>query len=337
MPTRSKKSEGKGKGKAVAGTDEDFDDMLAELRAADITPEAATSSGPSASSSDRSASSSSSSSSSTSTSSSSIANQASAATAEEVSEEALVQACARGDLSQLRRWARRGVRVTSAKPLCYAVKHGKYEVALFLVRNLGADVNQADAKGFAPLFIATHAGNLRMVKCLAIELGADVNQTDAEDCTPLYIAACLGHLGVVQCLVEELGVDVNLADEDGNTPLMVAANRMHHKLVRYLLKHGADPQASHDRLGTAADLSRLSGAPVEQTAYIEARTHCANPGCTNAGLKKCERCLQSYFCGSACIRAHWPAHKAECTAAATKLNSTGGTPSSASSSSSSSS
>jgi hypothetical protein len=52
-------------------------------------------------------------------------------------------------------------------------------------------------------------------------------------------------------------------------------------------KHGADSQASHPQLGTAADFSKEFGAPAEQTAYLEARTHCAKPGCSGTGLKKC--------------------------------------------------
>jgi hypothetical protein len=110
MPKQSKKSEGNGKGKgkkaekAHAGADDEFDNMLVELRAADLTAEAAISS-----------SSSSHNSSSTSTSSPSNAYNASEAEAEKVSEVALFQACVRGDISQLRRWARRGVRVTPVR------------------------------------------------------------------------------------------------------------------------------------------------------------------------------------------------------------------------------
>jgi hypothetical protein len=79
-----------------------------------------------------------------------------------------------------------------------------------------------------------------------------------------------------------------------------------------LIKHGAGTQASHDQGSTAADFSRDQGASTEQTEYLEARTYCANPGCDGAGLKKCAGCLKTFFCGPACIRAHWPAHKAEC-------------------------
>jgi hypothetical protein len=86
----------------------------------------------------------------------------------------------------------------------------------------------------------------------------------------------------------------------------------------WLSKHGADVRASGD-FGTAADLSKVFGAPAEQTSYLEARMHCANPSCDGAGLKKCAGCLRVYFCGPACIRTHWPAHKAECREAAAKL------------------
>jgi ankyrin repeat protein len=181
MSKQNKKSEGKGKGNekkvvvAVAGADDDFDDMLAELRAADITADVATSTSTSSSAS----STSSSSSSSTSTSSSNSFNRASAAKADEVSEEALMQACVRGEVSQLRCWARRGVRVTSAEPLCDAVGHGKVEVVQCLTRELGGDVNQADENGFSPLYITSLIGNVTMVKCLVNELGADINQAGA--------------------------------------------------------------------------------------------------------------------------------------------------------------
>jgi ankyrin repeat protein len=215
-------------------------------------------------------------------------------------------------------------------PLFVASGLGNLRIVQYLVNELGADVNQADSEGHTPVFAAAGMGKVDMVRLLVEELGADVNQADNEVCTPLYFAAQKGGLEMVKCVVDELGAEVNQATGDGSTPLMAAAEKMHHKVVRYLLKHGADPQASHNLVPTAADISRMHGAPAEQTAYLQARTHCANPSCTNAGLKKCERCLQAYFCGSACIRAHWPSHKTECKAAAAKLKAARGASSSSS-------
>jgi hypothetical protein len=93
---------------------------------------------------------------------------------------------------------------------------------------------------------------------------------------------------------------------------MAAAHAKHDKIIAFLLKYGADAQASHQQCGTAADISKDSGAPAEQTAYLEARTHCAYSGCSGAGLKKCAVCLEVFFCGKVCQVAHWPAHKADC-------------------------
>jgi hypothetical protein len=150
------------------------------------------------------------------------------------------------------------------------------------------------------------------LQCIVKEFGADVNQATNLGCTPLYAAAGKGHLSVVQCLIKELGADVNRARLNGSTPLMTADSQKHTEVVVWLSKHGTEAQASHQHDGTAADVSREHGAPVEQTEYLEARAHCANPGCDGAGLKKWASCSKVFFCGPACIRAHWPAHKAEC-------------------------
>jgi hypothetical protein len=144
------------------------------------------------------------------------------------------------------------------------------------------------------------------------ELGADINQAANDGSTPLYIAAQRGHLKIVICLVKELGAYINHAKNDGATPLMTASYHKHMEVVVWLIKHGANAQALHHNGGTAADVSRAEGAPAAQTEYLEARAHCANPGCDGAGLKKCAGCLKVFFCDPACIREHWPAHKAEC-------------------------
>jgi ankyrin repeat protein len=177
---------------------------------------------------------------------------------------------------------------------------------------LGADVNQATHNNLTPLYVAAQFGRLAVVQCLIEELGADVNQANQEGDTPLYIAAYKGHLAVVQCLVKEFGADVNQATNAGGTPLIIASYNKHTEVVVWLIKHGANTQASDQDGDTAADVSRSFGAPAEQTAYLEVRAHCANPGCDGAGLKKCAGCMKVFFCGPACIRAHWPAHKAEC-------------------------
>jgi ankyrin repeat protein len=70
------------------------------------------------------------------------------------SEDELVQACIRGDMAKLRQSAKRGIRGSSAQPLCQAAALGKLDVMRRLVSDFGGDVNQADDQGNTPLFVA---------------------------------------------------------------------------------------------------------------------------------------------------------------------------------------
>jgi ankyrin repeat protein len=103
------------------------------------------------------------------------------------------------------------------------------------------------------------------MQCLVKEFGADPNRADFAGWTPLHIAVQNGRLSVVHCLVKELGADVNQATVSGATPLMIASAHKHTEIVVWLSKHGADAQVLHQNGGTAADVSRQRGAPVEQT------------------------------------------------------------------------
>jgi hypothetical protein len=82
---------------------------------------------------------------------------------------------------------------------------------------------------------------------------------------------------------------------------MAASKKKHNEVVRWLLKSGA-----------AADISKEFGSPAEQTAYLEARTYCANVACSGAGLKKCANCSEAYFYSKECQVEAWAAHKADC-------------------------
>jgi ankyrin repeat protein len=206
-------------------------------------------------------------------------------------------------------------------PLYAAAQTGKLAIVQFLVKELGADVNQAAVDGATPLFVAVQLGNLALVQCLAKEHGADVNHAQNNGASPLYIAAQEGHLDVVRCLAKELGADVNQALHDGSTPLMLSANCKHEDVVAFLVKYGANVQVVAPSFGTAAEFSRRAGAPAQQTQLLEDRWHCARLGCDGEGKKKCAGCLKVYYCTRECQLAHWPAHKAECRQSADKTTS----------------
>jgi hypothetical protein len=151
-----------------------------------------------------------------------------------------------------------------------------------------------------------------VVQCLVQEFGADVNQATNTGVTALFYAAEQGHEAAVKCIVEELCADVNQATHDGRAPLMAASWGRHKMVAKFLIKYGADPQASTFSHGTAANVSQRSGAPAHLTAYLEAKAQCASPGCDGTGLRKCTVCKWARYCGQQCQRAHWPVHKAEC-------------------------
>jgi ankyrin repeat protein len=162
-------------------------------------------------------------------------------TEEKVSEDEIVQACYRGNMALLRRWERRGIRVSSAEPLCQAAARGKLDMMRYLVSDLGADVNQADDQKNTPLSIASKDRHLAVIRCLVNDLSADVNQTEQDGFTPLHIAAQEGHLAVVRYLVLKWGADVNAETQEGATPLFCAAQNGYLAVLRCLVKKlGAD-------------------------------------------------------------------------------------------------
>jgi ankyrin repeat protein len=197
-------------------------------------------------------------------------------------------------------------------PLKNATETGNLAMVRCLVKDLHADVNKADDLGRTPLQVAALQGDLAMVRVLE-ELHADVNNTDHEVRTPLWIAAQEGNLAMVQCLVKELGADIDRKNRFGGTPLIKASAKKHADIVKWLVKAGANTQASvadgKYYFGTAASISKLSGASAEQTAYLEAKTHCTHPSCSGAGLLKCTGCWQARYCPQL---AHWKAHKTNC-------------------------
>jgi hypothetical protein len=69
-------------------------------------------------------------------------------------EAAILSAVKRGDLAALRRWARKGARIISAYPVWCAAFLGNIPVLRFLVKELGADVNQEAKNGACTVLIA---------------------------------------------------------------------------------------------------------------------------------------------------------------------------------------
>jgi ankyrin repeat protein len=235
MPKKNKDTKGKRQkaGTAAAQTDDSFDDMLAELCAADLATLAVGSI--------------------TTTSSSSSSSNPTVSDAdliptagETVPEAMIILASFNGDMDLLRRLARRGIRVSSALPLCRAAENGKLDAVRLLVKEMGADVGQVH-KDFTALRVAALEGQEHVVRCLVLEFGADVNQSGENGATALYAAAQNGHEHVVRCLLCECNADVNTAMSDGCTALYAVAQEGNEHVVRCLVKKfGADVNIAID-------------------------------------------------------------------------------------------
>jgi ankyrin repeat protein len=161
---------------------------------------------------------------------------------------ALIGACKRGDIPQLRRLGRQGVRVSSADPLTAFIFYGiRLDTVRCLVNGLSANVNGERLKdGPTSFYFAAQIGNPDLVKCLVIRSSAlmYVNHAAFNESKPLFIPAQKDHLAVLlYLLVNELGADINQVGlaNDGATPLFVAAQNGDLDLMRCIVKDiGAD-------------------------------------------------------------------------------------------------
>jgi ankyrin repeat protein len=193
-----------------------------------------------------------------------------------------IRACVKGSLSEVRRLIAQGADVNvrgEAKrtPLMYACTNTKEKVAALLL-DKGARINDtapdvgtalncaanrtaslvklllrkgADpeiaASGedrWTPLMTAAWFGNEAIVKAL-LEKGAALERRDAQGRTPLLLAIENGEYSgekrTALFLIQK-GADIHAKDGQGNTPLILASRQDLPKLVKLLLKKGADPK-----------------------------------------------------------------------------------------------
>ena len=90
------------------------------------------------------------------------------------------------------------------------------------------------------LFVACEDGYIDVAVCLVKELGAKVDARDLNLCTPLHNAAEHGHFELIRVMVGELGADVDAKAIRG-TPLHMAAENGESDAARVLARDlGAD-------------------------------------------------------------------------------------------------
>ena len=123
-------------------------------------------------------------------------------------------------------------------PLIPAIASDNLDIAEFLIKEVGADVNEPDHINDITPLIAAAALSPKAVKFL-IDYGADVNLKSKAGQTPLMLAAMFGNLEVIKTLLNH-GADLNTKDGKNFTALYYAMETDNTDVIKFLIKKGAE-------------------------------------------------------------------------------------------------
>jgi ankyrin repeat protein len=138
--------------------------------------------------------------------------------------------------------ARAGQRSTAITVLSHAAMHAG---------GVARVVNQRNAQGETPLFLASSRGHAEVVSALLSAPECDVNAEDKRFRTPLHKAVKEGHADVVALLLADARIASGLPDADDNTPLHLAVSSRP-ELVKTLAAHPSAVPNAVDKQGLTA-------------------------------------------------------------------------------------
>jgi uncharacterized protein len=187
------------------------------------------------------------------------------------------QAASWGKLSDVERLVGHDPSLLDAKddrygrtPLIKTSENSQVGVVRWLL-DRGAAFDALDAYGCSALFTASchgHHGVAAALVALLLERGADPTIATTSRMTPLMIASHYGRPETVRCLLAHpsAAATINRRDRWGCMALRRACYRGHGRVVRLLLKHGADP--------TIADNDGITPTAAARESTAEGRREC---------------------------------------------------------------
>ena len=156
-------------------------------------------------------------------------------------------------------------------PLQVALLNGRKEVALFLIKKVGCDINIniRDPSGKTLLHRVCESGSVSLVQSLIHDYNADIYARDDENNTPLHVAALYGKKEVVLSLIK-LSCDITLKGSLGRSLLHQACRGGNVSLVQSLIcDQNADITARDDENNTPLHVAALYGKKEVMLSLIK--------------------------------------------------------------------
>ncbi|XP_030554338.1 uncharacterized protein LOC115757988 [Drosophila novamexicana] len=145
--------------------------------------------------------------------------------------------------------------------LMYACREGHYEVADYLVNQLGANVNKQVDSTMPLMFACDCQANDSYVAEKLVRLllskGAVINVSDKYGLTPFMFACRRGYTNVVRLLIKEVSFDA--IDNQGCTPIFHAIENNHADIVKLLVDAGVNASLANNKGYTPKQVAEFHG------------------------------------------------------------------------------
>jgi ankyrin repeat protein len=168
--------------------------------------------------------------------------------------------------------------------------------AVEVLLKCGADANQQNRKGVAPISVAAHKGNVPILKLL-IQFGGVVNAINNSSSIALIQAAHFGHVEAVKLLLAHHS-NADYANAKGTTALMRAAQEGHLEISQLLIGVGVDVnRRNHEGMNALMLASQRGHADIvmrliKANAVMDEQTAQGSTALMLACKRGHERCVE---------------------------------------------